>query len=159
MALHDPRDPQQEPPEGGDARPAPSDRGRPAPLGPTDRAFLLQALARRQHRRHAYRTGPLRVWWDAEERLRWGPRVEVCEPFRVPVHVSSLEIVGDDAEGALLLAVFPLPTPEAVAADGALHLSVTLEGGQKIALVVALDEGLDGEARAYILQLTYTDLR
>jgi len=34
--------------------------------------------------------------------------------------------------------------------DGASHLTVTLEGGQMIALAVALDEGLDGEARAYI---------
>jgi hypothetical protein len=52
-----------------------------------------------------------------------------------------MEIVRDDAEDALLLAVFPLPTPEAVAADGASHLPVTLEGGQMIALTVGLDEG------------------
>ena len=157
MALHDSRNPEQEPTEGEDARPAPSDRGRPAPLAPTDRTFLLQALARRQHRRHAYRAGPLRMWWDGEERLQCDPRAEVCEPFRVPLRASYVEIVGDDAEGALLLAVVPLPDPEEMEDNGVEHLAVNLEGGQTVTVAIALDYGSGGKARAYVIQITYAE--
>jgi hypothetical protein len=104
---------------------------------------------RQQHRRHRFRAGPLRVCLDGAERWQVDPRLGVCEPFRVPVSASSLDIVGDDAKGALLLAVFPLPEPDAVQADGVQHLSVTLEGGQTVALAMALAEGTGGKSQAY----------
>jgi hypothetical protein len=64
---------------------------------------------------------------------------------------------GEDAEGALLLAVCPLPDPDVVEAAGVAHVSVTLEGGQTVALTLALGEGSNGEAPTYVLQLTYAD--
>jgi hypothetical protein len=67
-----------------------------------------------------------------------------------------MEIVGDDAAGALLLAVVPLPTLEALEAEGAQHLSVTLEGGQTVALTIALGEGSAGEVPMYVIQLACT---
>jgi hypothetical protein len=70
-----------------------------------------------------------------------------------------MEIVRDDAEDALLLAVFPLPTPEAVAADGASHLPVTLRGRPDDRAHGRTGRGADGEVRAYMLQLTYTELQ
>jgi hypothetical protein len=81
----------------------------------------------------------------------------VREPSRIPLTASSLGIVGDDAEGVLLLAVFPLPEPDAVQADGVQHLSVTLEGGQTVALAMALAEGTGREAQAYVIQLAYAE--
>jgi hypothetical protein len=54
----------------------------------------------------------------------------------------------DDAEGTLLLAVVPLPALEEVEDDGAQHLSVTLEGGQTVALAMMLGKRTGGEERA-----------
>jgi hypothetical protein len=56
-----------------------------------------------------------------------------------------------------LLAVFPLPESEEVEDNGANHPSVTLEGGQTVALAVALGEGTGGEGRAYVIQLAYAE--
>jgi len=117
---------------------------------------LQHALARQQRRRHAYRAGPLQVWWDGTAQGAVDPRGGVCEPLRVPLWASCVEIVGDDAEGALLLAVFPLPEPDMVEAEGVQHVSVTLEGGQTVALTVALGNGSDDKAPTYFIQLAYT---
>jgi hypothetical protein len=81
----------------------------------------------------------------------------VCEPFRVRLSASYLEIFGRDADGALLLAVFPLPAPEEVEDDGAQHMSVTLEGGQTVTLEMARGDGTGSEGREYVIQMTYTE--
>jgi hypothetical protein len=91
----------------------------------------------------------------AQRRGRWTPGGG-CKPLRVPLWASCVEIVGDDAEGALLLAVFPLPEPGVVKAEGDQHVSVTLEGGQTVALTLALGQGSDGKAPTYVIQLAYT---
>jgi hypothetical protein len=72
--------------------------------------------------------------------------------------VSSLDIVGEDADGTLPLAVVPLPAPKDVAPDGTQHLTVTLEGGQTLALSIAWGPTTRGRRRTYVIQLTYTDL-
>jgi hypothetical protein len=95
------------------------------------------------------------VGWDGGAQQQIDPRGGVCEPCRVPLSASYLEIAGDDTEGALLLAVVPLPDPEEVGAEGTQHLSVTLEGGQTVALTLALDQGSDGQMPVYVIQLTY----
>jgi hypothetical protein len=76
---------------------------------------------------------------------------------RVPLTVAVLGVCGADAEGALLLAVCPLPDPEVVAEEGVQRLSITLEGGQTVALTIALSNGHKGEAPAYVIQLAYQD--
>jgi hypothetical protein len=81
----------------------------------------------------------------------------VYEPFSVPLGISYLEIFGGDADGPLLLAVFPLPEPESLVDDRAQHVCVTLEGGQRVALEIALDAGTGGEERAYVIQLEYAE--
>jgi hypothetical protein len=84
------------------------------------------------------------------------PRPSPCaprgDPFRVPLSVSSLDIIGEDADGILLLAVVPLPSPQDVAPDGAQHLAVTLEGGQTVALTIARGTTARGRRRAYVIQ-------
>ena len=58
--------------------------------------------------------------------------------FRVPPSALYLEVFGDDSEGALLLGVFLLPEPAVVEDGQPHHLSVTLEGGQTVAMEIAL---------------------
>jgi hypothetical protein len=136
----------------------------PSAAGPTPREAaqrssgdvdcLRLALVRQQHRRAAYRAGRLQVWWDGRARRRVDPH---GDPFHVPLSVSGLEIVGEDAEGPLLLAVVPLPSPEEVAPDGARHLTVPLEGGQTVALTIERGTTAGGRRRAYVIRLTYAD--
>ena len=66
----------------------------------------------------------------------------------------SLDIVGEDAEGTLLLAVVPLPAPAAVEAEGTIQRSVTLDGGQRLTLDITLGAGTRGEAGVYVIHLT-----
>jgi hypothetical protein len=120
-------------------------------------AFLQRSLARNQRRRRVYRARHLRVCVDGEERWRFGPGVSVYGPFNVPLLASYIEIFGDDADGALLLAVFPLPEP-AWAMDGqAQHLSVTLEGGQTIAIDISQGYETRGEVREHVIQIAYVE--
>jgi hypothetical protein len=114
------------------------------PLSRADLTVFEQFLARQQRRRRAYRPGPLRVYANGHEHWQGDPRAGTCAPFRVPLTAAVLEVFGADAEGALLLAVCPLRDPEVVADEGVQHLSVTLEGGQTVALTIALGDGPRG---------------
>jgi hypothetical protein len=155
MPLHDPVAPEPKPPVSENGPPAPGDRVHSTPLSPTEIAFLHQSLARQQRRRRGYRAGPLRVSWDGAAHGHMDRTVGVGEPFRVPLRASYVEIVGDDAEGALLLAVVPLPDPEEMEYDGVENLAVTLEGGQTVTVAIALAYENGGKARAYVIQITY----
>jgi hypothetical protein len=59
--------------------------------------------------------------------------------------MSYSEIVGDEAEGACLLTVVPLPTPEEVAVDGAPYEAVPPEGGKPVAIDIAAGKRLWGQ--------------
>lgn len=157
MPLNDPEHQERVPTVDGDSPPVPGDRVLAAPLSRAAMAFLQQSLARQQCRRRVYRARHLRMCLDGAEPWQVDPRLGVCEPVRVPLSASYLEIFGDDAEGALLLAMFPLPEPEELEDYGAQHLSVTLEGGQTVAVAIALGEGAGGEKRAYVIQLAYAE--
>jgi hypothetical protein len=157
MPLHDPVPPEPEPPVSGNGPPDPGDRVHSTPLSPTEMAFLHQSLARQQRRRHGYRAGPLRVSWDGAAHGQMDLTVGVGEPFRVPLRASYLEVFGDDTEGALLLAVVPLPGPEEIGDDGVEHLALTLEGGQTVTVAIALDYRNGSKARAYVIQITYAE--
>jgi hypothetical protein len=129
-------------------------RGEIARLSPGEVDLLRLALTSQQHRRIAYRAGRLQVWWNGRARRRVDPRGDL---FRVPLSVSGLDIVGEDAEGIILLAMVPLPSPEDVTPDEAQHLTVRLEGGQTLTLTIARGRTPSGKRRAYVIQLTYTD--
>jgi hypothetical protein len=146
MRPHDPRHP--DPSASG-----PSHRVT-ARRSPGDMDFLRLALVSQRHRRAAYQAGRLQVWWNGRARRRLDPH---GDSFHVPLSVSSLNIVGEDSDGPLLLAVVPLPSPDEVAPDGAQHLTVTLEGGQTLTLTIARGTTASGKRRAHVIQLTYTD--
>ena len=145
MQQNDPVDEESVPAVGGDSPAARRDCFTPAPLSRAAMAFLQRSLARNQHRRRVYRARHLRVYLDGEERWRFDSGLGVCGPFRVSLSTLYLEIFGDDEDGALLLAVFPLPEPESVGDDRAQHLWVRLEGGQTVAIEIALGDGTGGE--------------
>jgi hypothetical protein len=94
---------------------------------------------------------------DGEERVQYDPGVGIYEPFRVPLSASYLEIFGDDEDGDLLLAVFPLPEPEAVEDDRAQQMFVTFERGQTLSIEVALGDGTGGEECEYVIHLSYSE--
>jgi hypothetical protein len=127
------------------------------PLQPETIIVLQQFLACQQHRTHMFGASPLRVYVDGAERWQVDPRLGACEAFRIPVSAAYLDIFENDAEGALLLAIVPLPAPEDVKPDGEQHLSVTLEEGQTLTIDLALDEGSSGKTPAYVVRLAYTD--
>jgi hypothetical protein len=118
-------------------------------------AVLRQALARQERRRRRYHGGALRVGWEDDTGERCNAEGRVGEPFRVPLRASYLDIMGEDAEGTLLLAMVPLPAPALVAATRTQHLAVTLEGGQTVTIDVALGQRAKGIERAYVIQLAY----
>jgi hypothetical protein len=157
MPLDNPVHKESGPPVGGESPAALGDRFSPALLSRMAMAFLQRSLACNQHRRRVYRAGQLRVCVDGEERWQFDPEVGVSGPFRVPLRASYVEIFGADADGELLLAVFPLPAPAAVEDAQAQHLGVTLEGGQTVAIEIALGDGIGGEGRDYVIQMSYVE--
>ena len=156
MPLNDPMHEESVPTVGGESTKALGDRFCASPLSRTAMAFLQWSLERNQCRRRVYHAGQLRMCVDGEERWRFDPEVGVCRPFRVPLGASYVEIFGADADGELLLAVFPMPEPASVEDAQAQHLSVTLEGGQTVAVEITLADGTGGEERAYVVKVVYS---
>jgi hypothetical protein len=157
MQLNDPDYRESVPAVDGDFPPAPSDPMTPAPLSRTALIFLKRSVAQHQRRRRLHRAGRLRLCIDGEERWQCDPGVGVCGPFSVPLGASHLEVFWEDNEGALLLAVFPLPEPKLVEDERGQDMFVTVEGGQIVAIKISLGDSLDGEVREYVLHLTYVE--
>jgi hypothetical protein len=156
MQLDDPL--QNRVPTGGGAlTPAAGNRFTPSPLNYTSIAFLKQSLERNQLRRSVYRAGPLRVYIDGEAHVPLALERGVCQSFRVPLSASCVEIFGDDSEGDLLLGVFLLPESALVEDDRPQHLWVALEGGQTVAMRIALGDGLSRGVSEYLIQISYTE--
>ena len=157
MQRNDPIHQENVPTIGGNSPATPGDRFSPVRLSHTAMDFLHRSLERNQRRRSVCRARHLRVCIDGEERWRCDPGVGVYEPFRVPLSASYIEVFGDDNDGNLLLAVFPLPEPEVVEDDRAQHMCVTLEGGQTVTVEIALGDGTDGEVCEYIIRMAYSE--
>jgi hypothetical protein len=155
MPLNDPAHQDSVPIVGGDSPASRGDRFRSSPLSRAVTAFMYRSLERNQLRRNVYSAGHLRVCIAGEERLAFDPKVGVCEPFRVPISTSSIEVFGDDDDGALLLAVFPLPEPEVMADDQPPYMALTLEGGQTVEVDIALAGSTGGELGEYVIQISY----
>jgi hypothetical protein len=114
--------------------PVPGNRFTPSPLSQTAIAFLKRSLDRNRRRRSVYRAHHLRVYSDG----------------KVHVQLSLME-------GALLLGVFHLPEPAMVEEDHPLRLFVTLEGGQTLAVEIALGYGSSGELSEYVIRIVYAE--
>lgn len=136
--------------------PPPGDPFRPEPLSRRDRDRIEFALARNRARRQAFRAGPLVVYVDGHEHARLGPSPGPWPAFAVPADASYVEVVGHDADGPLLLAVFPVPARPA-AAGTEQHLVLRVEGGQTIEMVVRPGHAGQDEGPVYRMQIAYED--
>jgi hypothetical protein len=135
-----------------------TDRFAPAPLSADAITTMQHALEHNQGRRKLYRPGLLRVYADGKEQVRFNPGLTSCEPFTIPGGTRYLEIFGEDDEGALLLAVFPLPERESTADNGG-ELVVVHEGGQTMALNILPRRGGNGKATEFRMQIVYSESR
>jgi len=122
-------------PVGGDALPLPGDPVCAAPLSCAVLTLLPACPVAASGPPPCVRgRSTLRMCWDGKARVSWDPRRGLYKPLGVPRRASSLGIVGDDAEGARLLAVVPLPTPDERTAHRASDPAMTLEGGHMAAI-------------------------
>jgi hypothetical protein len=145
------------PTDSSDIPPSASDRFSPSPLSPMAKVFLKQFLARVERRRRVNRVRRLRVCIDGKEDWQGDPGGGGCGPFSVPLTALYVEVFGDDDDGALLLAVFPLPEPAWMADDRAQHLRVTLEGGQTIETDIWLGYEESGKLNEYVIRISYSE--
>jgi hypothetical protein len=157
MQMHDPVHRESVPTNGGDSPPAPGDYIRPADFHRAMMVLLKRSLERNRRRRKVFRISHLRVCLDGEDRWQCVPGAGVYGPFSVPLSATCLEIIGEDLDGPLLLAVFPLPEPAWVEDDGPQHLVTTLEGGQTVTIEITLGDATLGEAQAYVIQIAYAE--
>jgi hypothetical protein len=142
---------------GGALTPAAGNRFTPSPLSYTSIAFLKRSLERNQRRRSVYRQGHLRVYIDGAAHIPLDLEEGICQSFRVPLSASYVEIFGDDSEGDLLLGVFLLPEPARGEDEQPQHLSVTLEGGQTVAMEIRVGDGPCRGVSEYVMQISYVE--
>jgi hypothetical protein len=114
-------------------------------------------MERNQFRRSIYRAHRLHVYSDGNAHIQLSLERGVSRLFQVPPSASYLEVFGDDSEGALLLGVFLLPEPAVVEDGQPHHLSVTLEGGQTVAMELAMGDGPSRELSEYVIRIVYAD--
>jgi hypothetical protein len=145
------------PPGDGVISPVTGNRFTPSPLSHTPIAFLKRPIERHQLRRRVYRARHLRVNIDGEADVPIALAGGVSQSFRVPHSASYLEVFGDDSEGSLLLGVFLLPELAVVEDDQPQHLSVTLEGGQMVAIEIVLADGASRGVSAYVIRISYAE--
>ena len=137
--------------------PAVSDRFTPPPLSLAAIAFLRRSLEHTQLRWSVYRAHHLRLWTDGEADGPLSLEGGVYKSFRVPLSASYIEIFGADSEGDLLLGVFLLPKPALGEDDPPQHWSVTLEGGQTIAVEITLAKETISRVPEYVIQISYAE--
>jgi hypothetical protein len=155
MQLNNPAYQNSVPTVGDDSPASGGDRFRPSPLCRAATAFMRRSLERNHLRRNIYHAGHLHVCVDGDERLTFDPKVGDHEPFSVPIGTSYIEVFGHDDDGALLLAVFPLPEPDLLEDDQVMHMAVTPESGQTVEIDIALADSTAGEVSAYVIQISY----
>lgn len=143
---------------GGDGGPPndPGGRFNPSPLTDHEMSSIRHALERNQRRRKNYHSGQLRVYVDGEETATF-TRDCPLDSFIVPRTASCIQVFGEDDEGELLLAVFPLNYLEL--SDNTLdqHLYVTHDGGQTIELSISPISGQSHETLERLVRLEHTE--
>ncbi|GIX49436.1 MAG: hypothetical protein KatS3mg131_3647 [Candidatus Tectimicrobiota bacterium] len=92
--------------QGQDA--APGARFAPAPLSPDALVAMQHALAHNRRRRAAFSAGVLRLFADGQAQGAFDPAAEAVGWYPLPPDTGYLEIIGEDEEGELRLAVVPL---------------------------------------------------
>jgi outer membrane protein OmpA-like peptidoglycan-associated protein len=122
-------------------------RFHPTPLCRAAIRVMQHALERQRRRRRHHRSGRLSVHVDGQERAQLTPETKACAPFQVPLGACMVEVFGNDEDGTLLLAAFPLPMLELIE-DDHVRLVVTHEGGSPLEFVIQPVRDETGEVLA-----------
>ncbi len=137
------------------------DRRNPYPLSPVEKESIRKGLDQKQHRRGASHFDAVRVFVDCEELLQ----LNSCTPlltsgsrrmtFRVPANAFWVEVFGEDKEGEILLAAFPLPQLESANSVQVQRMLITHEGGSTIELSVSPIIEQADECTEALIQISY----
>jgi hypothetical protein len=128
-----------------DAPTDPTDRLYPHPLSDVELSRIRLKLYKELFRRKSARPSRLRLCVDGEEYLEW--QLDALSPGKsctIPSTATYIEIFGDDSQGDVLLAIFPLSGSD-ITEDEASHWSVTTECGLKIELMISAVDGGESE--------------
>jgi hypothetical protein len=128
-----------------DAPTDPTDRLDPHPLCEVELSRVRLKLYKELFRRKSARPGRLRLCVDGEEYVEW--QLDALSPGQscaIPATATYIEIFGDDEQGDILLAVFPISGSDATEHEAS-HWSVTTECGLKIELMVSAVDGRESE--------------
>jgi hypothetical protein len=144
MLLDDPKNTLTAPtfPDGPDAT---DDRFNPPHLTQNEIKLMEGLLAANNYRRRLYSPGPLRVLVDGREPLNY------YEPERLGSHIivspddAYIQVIGEDKEGELPLAVFPVPDLESMEVGEREELFITHPGGQVITCQIEATRDEAGE--------------
>lgn len=136
-------------PTSGPPTPEDGDEKSPPPLGARElrelRGQMADWLQRVQRRRRAKAFHRLRVCVDGQEQLACTPGTRTLS-FMLPLSAIRLQVLGQDAEGDLPLALFYLPDLEELGDTECLY--AVLHGGETIELVLSPVRGQGGEVTA-----------
>lgn len=125
----------------------------PEPLGPGELSPLAAGQKAYECRRAGYVFDYLRVFVDGEETASFSPGDMACEQFGVPTTSSFVEVTGEDDEGELLLAVFPLTQLDPFKRIVNERSSAPCGNGQQITLIVTSPPDFAVEHEHWILRL------
>lgn len=125
----------------------------PEPLLPGELAVMGKRLDEHECRRSAYSLDYLRISVDGEEVASFSPRDMACGQIGVPTTSSFVEVTGEDDEGDLLLAVFPLTHLDPFRRIDNYRSSFRCGLGQLITLVVSSPPDWCDETDHWVLWL------
>ena len=131
-------------------------RGRfnPEPVRVEDISSLVGELSVYEQRLAVYQFGYLRVSVDCEEVAIFSPHLAECEPLKVPNTASFVEVIGEDYDGVLSLAVFRLTHLDPCRRLDAHRMSVPCGEGQLLSLVISsVDEEDDDDLACWLVRL------
>jgi len=141
-----------------ESNPPSGDRFNPPPLAEEHKLRLERARNDRARRHKAYRVGLLRVYCDDLESVSFDPRRMVSIKIKIVPGVKVIEVRGRDEQGDLPLATFVVTDCD-LATGESLSDSLTLEGGQKLSIVLTADESTTGETEDFAIEVSYAETR
>ena len=129
--------------------PDPSDRFNPPPLTRDEIATIRHSLEKNKRRREKYKQQTLRVVVDGREVATLTPGVSTS--MVIPATSSRIDVFGQDEDGELRLAVFPLTSLDG---DNKFDHQISVDDDHKIDLSLVLSE----DASEYSVWLRYSDV-
>ena len=122
-----------------------NDRFNPPPLNQSEIELLKCALNRNKSRRTRYSIGRMRVCSNGQERLRLRASENVSLPYTITSSDSHIQVFGEDREGDILLAVFPILDLDSIGKGQCRELSITHQGAVTIKCLIEAVESKNGK--------------